>query len=178
MQVHLLHVGMPQGGVSSRTRMHYGFQLSKFLYTKQCVIRIRNKDLLCLARALVTDMARQKKHPEWHSIRQGCKQQRLLGQWLHQKAGVPEGLCGLQEVAKFQTVVNDYQIVVLSDIYFNATVYEGPQREKQIYLYHHENHFDVITSASSFLGRNYWCLECKNGYDLQAKHRCSKVCKC
>ena len=63
IQVHLVHVGMPQGGVAVRKRKHYGFKLSKFLDTKQCVIRIRNKDLLCLARALVTDMARQENIP-------------------------------------------------------------------------------------------------------------------
>ena len=38
MQVHLVHVGMPQGGVASRKRKHYGFKLSKFLDTKKSVI--------------------------------------------------------------------------------------------------------------------------------------------
>ena len=35
MQVHLVHVGMPQGGFASRKRKHYGFKLSKFLDTKK-----------------------------------------------------------------------------------------------------------------------------------------------
>ena len=35
MQVHLVHVGMPQGGVASRKKKHYGFKLSKFLDTKK-----------------------------------------------------------------------------------------------------------------------------------------------
>ena len=116
---------------------------------------------MCLARALVTDMATQECHPE-----------------LHQKADIPEGLCGLTEVAKFQEVITVYQIVVLSAEHFNATVYEGSRKEKQIYLYHHDNHFDIITSVSAFLGKNYWCLECKKGYDSKERHRCSKVCKC
>ena len=115
-----------------------------------------------------TTIALQEKHPEWNSIRSGCKQRRLLAERLHQKAGVREGLCGLTEVAKFQAVVDGYQIIVLSAKHFNAIVYEGPRREKQIYLYHHENHFDVITSVSSFLGRGYWCLECKKGYDKKS----------
>ena len=55
-------------------------------------MRIRNNDLLCLARALVTDMARQEEHPDWNSIRLGRQRQRLLAKELHQKAGVPEGL--------------------------------------------------------------------------------------
>ena len=76
-----------------------------------------------------------------------------------------------------QTVVNNYQIIVLSAKHFNTIVYKGPRREKQIYLYHYEKHFDVITSVSSFLGRGYWRLECMKGYNEKEKHRCSKVCK-
>ena len=137
-----------------------------------------NKDFLCLARALVTELARQEKDPAYGSIRHGCKQQRLLAQQLHRKAGVPEGLCGLPEVAKFQQVITEHQIVVLSTEHFNAIIYEGPKREKQIYLYLNQNHYDVITSVSAFLGRSYWCLECKKGYNKKEEHRCSKVSKC
>ena len=64
---------------------------------------------------------------------------------------------------------------VLSAKPFNAIVYKGLRREKQIYLYHYENHFDIITSISSFLGRGYWCLECMKGYDAKENHRCSKA---
>ena len=127
------------------------------------VIHIQNKDLQCLAQTLVTDMACQEKHPDWTSIRQGHQRQSILAKEVHPKAGIPEGLCGLSEVATFQHVIEDYQIVVLSSDHFNAIVYEGPQREKQICLYHHDNHFDVITSVSSFLGKKYWCFECKKG---------------
>ena len=50
LQVHLVHVDMPQGGVSSRKRKHYGFQLSKFLDSKHFVLRIKNKDSLSCPR--------------------------------------------------------------------------------------------------------------------------------
>ena len=80
--------------------------------------------------------------PEWKSIRMGRKEQRLLAQQLHQKADVQEGLCGIPEVKKFQKVIDKYQIIVLSAKHFNAIVYKGSGREKQIYLYH----YDVITS--------------------------------
>lgn len=123
MYVHLVHVDMPQGGSAVRKRKHYGFKLSKFLDSKQCVLRIKNKDSLCLARALVTDVARQEKHPEWNSIRLGRQRQSILAKDLHQKVGVPEGPCGLQEIVKFQQVIEDYQIVVLSAEHFNAIVF-------------------------------------------------------
>ena len=50
--------------------------------------------------------------------------------------------------------------------------------KKQIYLYHYENHFDVITYVPSFPGKGYCCLECNRGYNMKEKHRCSKVFKC
>ena len=137
MQVHVVHVGMPQGGVASRKRKHHGFKLAKFLDNKKSVLHIQNKDSLCLARAIVTDIARQDKDPEWNSIRMGRKEQRLLAQQLHQKANVQEGLCGIPEVDKFQKVIDNYQIIVLSAKHFNAIVYKGLRREKQIYLYHY-----------------------------------------
>ena len=46
MNVHLMHVGMPQGGVATRKK-HYGFKLSKFFDNKQCIIRMKNKDKHC-----------------------------------------------------------------------------------------------------------------------------------
>lgn len=79
MQVQLVHIGMSHGGVASRKRKHYGFKLTKFLDTKKSVIRIRNNDLLCLARALVTDMARQEKHPDWN-YSSGTSTAKHLGQ--------------------------------------------------------------------------------------------------
>ena len=114
---------------------------------------------------------RQDKDPEWNSIWQGRKEQHLLTQQLHQRASVQEGLCGIPEVDKFQKVIDNYQIIVLSAKLFNTIVYKRPRREKQIYLYHYVNHFNIITSVSSFLGRSYWCLECMKGYNEKEKHR-------
>ena len=77
----------------------------------------------------------------------------------------------LPEVTKSQQVIEDYQIIVLSAEHFNAIVFEGPKREKQIYLNLCNNHYDVITSVSSFLGRSHWCLACKKGFDRKEGHR-------
>ena len=95
--------------------------------SKKSVLCIQNKDPLCLARALVTDIARQEKDPEWNSIRMGCKEQRLLAQHLYRKAVVQDGLCGIPEVDKFQKVIDNYQVIVPSAKHFNAIVYKGPR---------------------------------------------------
>lgn len=72
-------------------------------------------------------------------------------------------------------MIEDYHIVILSAEHFNAIIYEGPKKDKQIYLYLHQNHYDIITSVSAFLGKNYCCLECKKGYD---KNKNIVVAKC
>ena len=125
----MVHVGMPQPGVATRKRKHYGFKFLefKFLDSKKSVLRIQNKESLCLARLLVTGVARQKKYIELNSIRIRCKEQRLVAQQLHQKASVQEGLCGIPEVDKFQEVVDNYQTIVLSAKHFSAIGYKGPR---------------------------------------------------
>ena len=96
---------------------------------------------------------------------------RLLPQQRHQKAGVQESLCGIPQVNKFQTAVDNYRIIILSVKHFNTIVCNGPRQENQIYLYPCENHFDVITSGSSFIGRGYWCLEYMKGYNEKEQHQ-------
>ena len=92
------------------------------------------KDSLCLARAIVADIGRQDKDPEWNSIRMGLKEEQLHAQQLHQSAGIQEGLCGIAEVYKFQAVINNYQIIVLFAKHFNAIAYKGPRREKNKFI--------------------------------------------
>ena len=81
----------------------------------------------------------------------------VLAQQLHQKAGVHKGLCGIPKVDKFQ-------IIVLSAKQSNVIVFEGPRREQQIYLYHCENHYGIITWNSRKL---QWERETSLQYGMQ-----------
>ncbi|EDO39264.1 predicted protein [Nematostella vectensis] len=177
MNINIIHISMPMGGVSVRKRKHYAFKLDKFLKKKGCVIRILNSDI-CLSRAIVTDIARQEKWDRHHSIRQGRAIHGVLATDLHQRAGVPLRMCGLPEVEMFQRVIDQYQLVVLSAEHFNAIVYEGPKRDEKIFLFYHNNHFDIITALSTFLERSYYCFECKIGYNSADAHHCEGTCKC
>ena len=99
MQVHVVHVTMPQGGWALCKRKEYGFKLSKLLGSKRSVLHIKKEDSPCLICTLVTDIAWQEHYPNWHTIQQGCTLQGILAQNLHKKAGVPEAFCGLPEVS-------------------------------------------------------------------------------
>jgi hypothetical protein len=172
-RIDIVHVHNPSGKGHKQKSF---VDLNKMLQNKGSVIQIRNQDEICCARAIITAMARIEKHPQWNSIRQGCAIQRQLAETLHRKAGVPLSKCGLDEVKKFQAVLPNYQIHVLSKEHFNGIIYDGVEGGIPIYLYYHDEHFDVITKMTGFLNRSYFCLQCKKGYNTKEKHVCNNPC--
>ncbi len=144
--------------------------------TKDVLVRIQNQDELCCARALVTAKARLDKHEKWDTIRQGRPIQATLATTLHRDADVPLGKCGIPEIKQFQTCLVDYQINVVSREHFNAIIFSGPDSENKLYVYHHDDHYDVITSMPAFMTTNYYCTKCQMGYDNKEKHKCNHKC--
>lgn len=173
LEIEMVQVSLPSGGIGKRCRY---VDLRKSLHEKRCFIQIRNNDELCCARAIITAKARLDGHAKWNSIRLGRLEQEMMVRELDEKADVPLQRCGIEEIKSFQKVLDGYQIHVLSKVHFNAIVYEGPPAEQKIYLYHHDDHFDVITKRPAFLGRNYYCTKCNKGYDHKERHVCNNVC--
>ena len=103
--------------------------------------------------------------------------QSRLARELHESAGVPLGSCGIPAVKKFQTALPGYQLNMISKEHLNALVYSGPEADKCLYPYHHDNHYDVITSMPAFLARKQYCHKCKKGYDKITSHPCGDLCK-
>lgn len=84
---------------------------------KRCIIRIKNRDQLCCARAIVTMKERCHRNDpsnHWGNLRKGKPLQGFLAAELHREAGVSEGKCGLEELQKFQGYLTEYQIIVVS----------------------------------------------------------------
>ena len=171
--IDIIHVQNPYGkGHSKKSYV----DLSKLLYSKGSVIQIKNNDQLCCARAIVTAIARIEKHPQWDNIRRGYGLQRTLAEQLHKKAGVPLQKCGIEEIKKFQAVLPQYQILVLSKEHFNGIIYDGGEVGVPIYQYYHDQHFDVITKMAGFLNRSYFCQKCRKGYNNKETHACNNPC--
>ncbi|XP_045209333.2 zinc finger protein 577-like [Mercenaria mercenaria] len=86
-------VDMPSGG----TRKRFKFvNNDRFLLEKKCIIRIKNSDNLCCARARID------KHEKWEGLRKGYEPQGDLARALHKAASVKEGQCGIEESYKFK----------------------------------------------------------------------------
>ena len=117
---------MPQPGAGQIRRRHC-FKLEQYLEKKNSLIKIQNQDELCCGRAIVTAKALADNSPYYDSIRKGNDRQRQLAEQLHLKANVLPGPCGLQEVKKFQDVLEGYQLVVVSKEHLNGIIFQGPE---------------------------------------------------
>ena len=175
VNVNVIHVEMPHGGARKRRDV---VNLQNYLDKKQCFVQIKNIDELCCARAIVVAKEKLDKDRQYKSI---VKHQRplqgRLAHELHETAGVHLGPCGINEIKKFQAVLPGYQLNVVSKEHLNAMIYSGPEADKCLYLYHHDNHYDVITSMPAFLARKQYCHKCKKGYDKITDHPCGDLCK-
>ena len=173
------HVESPVGsGRKKRTT----FDIDDYLDEKNSVVRIKNKDDLCLARALVVARAKIDNDPRYNQIKQSARAiQREKAFDLHEAANVPLGPCGLNEVALFQQYLTDYQIVIISGDHNNSVIYppqsSGTHEKPHLTLYLHDNHFDTINNVPGFLGRSYFCFRCYKAYDHTTDHLCTNMCR-
>ena len=173
--VNIFHVEMPYGGTGRKRKIA---NLDKYLTNKRFIVRIQNKDDLCLSRAIVVAKAEIDTDERYESIRKSERPlQAMLDHELHEKADVPLGQCGIEEVKKFQAYLTDYQINIVSKEHLNTLIYSGPEASEQIYLYVHDNHYDVMSRMLAFLARTKYCHTCKKGYDKIEDHLCGDTCK-
>ena len=176
--VDIVHIEMPKG---SGKRKRDNIDLESYLESKRSIVRIKNKDDLCLARALVVAIANIDKDSRYKLLADSRRPaQRNAAHELHQKAGVPLGSCGISEVKQFQKYLPEYEINIVSMDQGNSIIYpEQPcvVETKRICLYLHNNHYDVITTMPGFLSRSYFCHMCRKSYNSTVEHLCDAMCK-
>ena len=175
------HVESPVGSGKSKLK-RTTYNIDDYLDLKNSVVRIKNNDDLCLARALVVGIAKVDKDPKYKQIKRSNRPvQREKALALHRAANVPLGPCGLNEVALFQQYLTDYHIRVISGDHNNSVIYPpqplGTDERKHLTLYFHDNHFDTINSIPGFLGRGYFCFRCDKTYDHTTDHLCTAMCR-
>jgi len=122
------------------------------------IIKINSSDDLCLARAVVTAIARinrQNKPNYYDSILRGDKNrhtlQKMEAKRLMREAGLEfhVGPCGIPEVQAIQNVLHGYQIKVISKEYMNALIFKGIVDVKICYLINN-NLFKVLKPKIQF----------------------------
>ena len=105
---------------------------------------------------------------------------------LCRRAGLTWGPCGMTELAQLQSVLA--QDGLRLHVYYHhlkcvgyagswdTFAPHGPKHD--IYLFHHDNHYDVIQSMSGFLNQSYYCHKCDEGYKDKIRHKCHPYCRC
>ena len=179
--VDIIHVVAPEGSGKSKAKRTI-VNIRDHLKNKKSVITIHNNDSLCLARALVVAVARLENDPKFNQIKRSNRDVQLeRALQLHQAANVPLGPCGMDEVKLFQQYLTNYQIIVVSGDHNNSIIYptKPPDTDdkQSIFLYYHNNHFDVITKLPGFLNRCYFCHRCHKCYDHTSDHLCQGMCR-
>ena len=130
--------------------------------TKRSRVAIKNKDNLCCARALVTmkalvDADGDTQDRDYRNLKAGYPVQERKAKELHRLAGVPEGPCGLPELAQFQTALPGYQIKVLSIDPPHMMIYAAPTpSDKILRLIRDGDHYDGCSSFKGFLSQSYF----------------------
>ena len=151
---------------------------------KRSRVRIENADDdMCCARAIVTMKAyvdeKSGVFPEvayktLKDPRRKTGAQARLARRLLQEAGVAEGVCGVEELARFQAVLPDYQIKVMSVGKPHMIIFAGPPQPRRILLLLEDNHYDGSTSFAAWWNETYYCHDCDKGYKEEdmAHHPC------
>ena len=187
-EVLLSVVAMPLPGRGHGKKYNPGRRcLDKVLKQKRAVVTIKNKDSLCCARAIVTMWAWCHREDDymtrrrWENLRHGYPVQGQEARQLHALAGVPEGPCGLEELAKFQEVLGTtYRLLVMSFSHPFMLIFKGPPAPYDICLLKADDHYNGCTSFKGFMNRGFYCVECEKGYNTEdAQHHSCKgrVCK-
>lgn len=150
---------------------------------RRSIINIKNKDNLCLARAIVVAKAHVKKDPLYALIRQdkGQRQTKKAKKLLEKaQVTIPVGGAGIPELEKFQTHLKKYKITVYNyntkgrDVYFQG---KNDSFVHRINLLFCNGHFNVITKLNAAFGSSYFCEHCHVPYDHKGSHRCKYTCR-
>ena len=177
--IDIIHVEAPQGSGRSKRDV---LNIKDFLHKKRSIITIQNNDNLCLARALVVAIAKIEKDPRYkHLMNPEKRTQEKKARELHEAANVPLGPCGIPEVELFQKYLTNYEINIVSGNHDNSIIYPSKPSTSNsvtpIYLYLHDNHYDIITSMPGFLSTIYFCHKCRRSYTHKLNHLCPGMCK-
>jgi G:T-mismatch repair DNA endonuclease (very short patch repair protein) len=172
-------VRVPRGYGRCRTRVYASVE--EFIKTNGGIIEIKNEDNKCLAHAIVLGMAfinnvPNAKHLQVDKMRMEEKVEELLD-----LAGISlENGGSLEELIELQRVLPpEVQIVVFVEndgkkVFFKGNV-ESPKTH--IYLFLHNNHYNLIRSICQFHACSYFCNACYKPYDNKAQHRCIYMCQ-
>lgn len=169
-------VKMPQGKGRGRNYNNYDEECAK----RRGIVVIKNKDNLCLPRALVVAKAHVDKDPLYSKIRGDTgKLQYSRAMELVEQAGVTissEG-CGIPALQQFQQHLKNHKIIVYRyGSKGRDVIFEGNGNGPSLNLLYHNDHYNVINSLTAAFCCTYFCESCHTPYNNKNQHSCAGTC--
>jgi hypothetical protein len=177
MRIHVIHTVIPAGrGAQKKACVQ--------LRDKRSILEVCNDNNLCLATSLIFGKEIADKGTRAASkLKHAAKRTARCVRDLHRSAGVAideKRAYTLEDVVAFQHVwEGQYQIIVISSATLNMPAYTGIAASKKIYIYHHEDHYNVITDIDRFYGENQaMCTVCWKVHSKRWPHyKCTGQCR-
>tara|TARA_R100000951_G_scaffold115995_1_gene126051 strand:- start:3166 stop:6990 length:3825 start_codon:yes stop_codon:yes gene_type:complete len=184
--LHFISVKMPQDFAlgSYEPSKH---KLNKDM--KKSIIQIKNKDDLCVARAVATGILRIEEgvnSKDYDNAKRGRKIQEIKAKELLEEAGIPQRRLHLDDIRNLESYTG-YQITIIDGDDYNNVLYPDIEDkhyiapfndDNTIYLYKHEGHCDLIANnrVAGFFGKENFCHKCKKCYKKKGLHKCKFKC--
>ena len=155
-------------------------QLDSFLYKKQSIIRVKahREKNLCGIRAIIVGKAFCDNDPNFITIRDNrnvYQNDMALSIASTLNLNINDNI-GINELCRIEKHIQNYHITVFYNELMNEILYKGVEKEKKIFLFFHNNHFDVIRSLPAFYGKGNYCFQCMKSYETFVNHPCYMVC--
>ena len=160
--------------------------MARFLFKKDCIVKIRNDDNMCALRCIVVGIAHnnyiqdKSKRNEYKQIINSnqSKKPTIESQRLAKEMNIDLNVkCSIAEIKRAEEYLKIYQMLVISSENDFEFIYAGAKKDKQIILFHHNNHFDYVRSLPAFFNDKKFCFTCLSPYHDDLSHDCIKLCK-
>lgn len=173
-------VDIPRGRGPSENFRRVFTSAQDFVNNNKGIIKIRNNDSRCLGIAVVQGLALIDGTPEPRKLQNDENRVEELLENLINETGInfEEG-GAYNELEIIQDCLPPHtQLIVFDDfrthhIYYKRAIFEP---SSFIYLFLHDNHYDVIASITAFTISNYFCTSCYRAYSNRLTHRCKEKC--
>lgn len=149
------------------------------LFRRRCVVQMKNKDNLCVARSLCILKARAENDKAYKNLIHPLYANSMGDKGLKKRALDLQRLAGfeddqaidLKDLHRFETVLNAQIMVVDGRQAFHFAYIGAGSKERKFYLLKVDDHVHPIVNLQAFFKKGGFCTSCNTAYDKIHGHR-------
>jgi len=153
-----------------------GNRLDEYSIQKDCIKIVKNNDNLCALRAILICKAfadKKKNKQAYCHVNSTVLENKVS--FYAKKLHIMDEPMGLNDIKKIEIFLGKYSITVLGPNGFEK-LYVGPPKQYYLYIWYRNNHYNAITSMTSFYNKKFYCHKHKIAYSKNSLHVCSYNC--